>query len=252
MLNKFNGSYVLALAAYNGGPGRVHRATRLHQTSDFWQLHSLPRETRNYIPYFLSAAIIARSPEAYGFTIPKNIQPFRYETIELEKSAKMGPVPIDGDVVKLKKRKQLSSVKERNYLLISEEFTSLKQNVSFKFQGLDFKEAMSLMAEIGKINILVGDEVAGAVSAELDNVPWDKAFNALLDLKSYAADIDVASNIIRVSTPANLTSQESYKSARASAVKKKVEIEDSVEPIISEIFRLYYICLLYTSPSPRD
>jgi len=62
-----------------------------------------------------------------------------------------------------------------------------------------------------------------------------------LDLKSYAADIDVASNIIRVSTPSNLTSQESYKSARASAVKKKVELEDSVEPIISEIFRLYYI-----------
>ena len=63
----------------------------------------------------------------------------------------------------------------------------------------------------------------------------------MLDLKSYAADIDVASNIIRVSTPSNLTSQESYKSARASAVKKKVELEDSVEPIISEIFRLYYI-----------
>ena len=160
---------------------------------------------------------------------------------ELNKSAQMGPTPVDGDVIKLKKRRQLSSVKERNYLLISEEFTSLKQNVSFKFQALDFKEAMRLMAEIGNINILVGDEVAGSVSAELDNVPWDKAFNALLDLKSYAADIDVASNIIRVSTPANLTSQESYKSARASAVKKKVEIEDSVEPIISEIFRLYYI-----------
>ncbi len=160
---------------------------------------------------------------------------------ELEKSAEMGPIPIEGDVVKLKKRKQLSSVKERNYLLISEEFENLKQNVSFKFQNLDYKEAMALMAEVGEINILVGEEVAGAITAELDNVPWDKAFNALLDLKSYAADIDVASNIIRVSTPSNLTSQESYKSARASAVKKKVELEDSVEPIISEIFRLYYI-----------
>ena len=52
---------------------------------------------------------------------------------ELEKSAEMGPTPIDGDVIKLKKRKQLSSVKERNYLLISEEFESLKQKVSFKF-----------------------------------------------------------------------------------------------------------------------
>ena len=65
------------------------------------------------------------------------------------------------------------------------------------FRRLDFKEAMRLMAEIGNINILVGDEVAGSVSAELENVPWDKAFNALLDLKSYAADIDVASNIIK-------------------------------------------------------
>ena len=160
---------------------------------------------------------------------------------ELEKSAEMGPTPVVGDVIKLKKRKQLSSVKERNYLLISDDFTSLKQNVSFKFKNLDYKEAMGLMAQVGKINILVGDEVSGSISAELYDVPWDKAFNALLDLKSYAADIDVASNIIRVSTPANLTSQESYKSARASAVKKKVELEDSVEPIISEIFRLYYI-----------
>jgi type IV pilus assembly protein PilQ len=44
-----------------------------------------------------------------------------------------------------------------------------------------------------------------------------------------------------VHSPSTLTSQETYKSQRAAAVKKKVELEDSVEPIISEIFRLYYI-----------
>ena len=97
------------------------------------------------------------------------------------------------------------------------------------------------MAKVGEINILVGDEVAGSVTAQLINVPWDKAFNALLDLKNYAADFDVASNLIRVHSPSNLTAQEATKSARASAVKKKVELEDSVEPIVSEIFRLYYI-----------
>ena len=100
---------------------------------------------------------------------------------ELEKSAEMGPTPIDGDVVKLKKRKQLSSVKEKNYFLIPDEFRKLKQKVTFKFQNLDFKEAMTLMSEIGNINIFVGEDVAGAISAELENVPWDKAFNALLD-----------------------------------------------------------------------
>ena len=160
---------------------------------------------------------------------------------ELEKSAEMGPIPIEGDVIKLKKRKKISSVKEKNYLLIPEEFESLKQQVTFKFQNMDYQEAMTLMAKVGNINILVGEDVAGSITAELIDVPWDKAFNALLDMKNYAADIDVASNIIRVATPATLTSQESYKSARAQAVKQKVELEDSVEPIISEIFRLYYI-----------
>ena len=166
----------------------------------------------------------------------KKNEPFKHDTPliktdvkklgkkELEKSAEMGPTPVEGDVIKLKKRKQISSVKERNYLLISDEFQSLKQNVSFKFQALDFKEAMKLMSEIGEINILVSDDVAGSITAELNNVPWDKAFNALLDLKNYAADIDVASNIIRVSTPANLTSQEGYKSARASAVLSLIHI----------------------------
>ena len=80
-------NWYLALAAYNCGSGRVARASKLHQTYDFWQMHSLPRETRNYIPYFLSAAIIARSPSEYGFKIPKNVKPFNYDTIILEKSS---------------------------------------------------------------------------------------------------------------------------------------------------------------------
>jgi len=161
--------------------------------------------------------------------------------MEVEKSAEMGPTPVEGDVQKLQKRKKISSVKEKNYLLIPDEYMLLKQKVTFKFQNLDYKEAMSLMSKIGDVNILVGEEVAGAITAELSDVPWDKAFNALLDMKNFAADIDVGSNIIRVHSPATLTSQESYKSARASAVRKKVELENSVEPVVSEIFRLYYI-----------
>ena len=161
--------------------------------------------------------------------------------MEVDKSAKMGPTPVEGDAYKLEKRKQISSVKEKNYLLIPEDYMLLKQKVTFKFQNLDYKEAMTLMAKVGDVNILVGEEVAGAISAELSDVPWDKAFNALLDMKNFAADIDVASNIIRVHSPATLTSQESYKSSRAAAVRKKVELENSVEPVVSEIFRLYYI-----------
>ena len=104
--------------------------------------------------------------------------------MEIDKTIKMGPKPVIGDTKALQKRKKISSQQKRNYLLIPDEFQSLKQIVSFKFKNLDYAEAMQLMGKVGDINVLVGDEVAGSITAELVNVPWDKAFNALLDKNS--------------------------------------------------------------------
>jgi peptidoglycan lytic transglycosylase D len=64
----------LALASYNGGPGRVQRAMNRYNMDDFWQLSSaqqrLPRETREYVPMILAAIIIAKNPTQYGFESP--------------------------------------------------------------------------------------------------------------------------------------------------------------------------------------
>ncbi|MBD31095.1 MAG: hypothetical protein CMG44_02715 [Candidatus Marinimicrobia bacterium] len=81
-------NWYLALAAYNSGEGRIRRATRLHQTSDFWQLHSLPRETRNYMPYFLEATIMAKNPKDFGFVRKRNAdKALKYDVVSVEKSA---------------------------------------------------------------------------------------------------------------------------------------------------------------------
>lgn len=64
----------LALASYNGGPGRVQRAVKRSGLDDFWELSAstkhLPRETRDYVPMILAATIIARNPAKYGFDVP--------------------------------------------------------------------------------------------------------------------------------------------------------------------------------------
>jgi membrane-bound lytic murein transglycosylase D len=63
----------LALASYNGGPGRMQRAVKRSGRDDFWSLTAtsryLPRETREYVPMILAAVIIARNPAQYGFEI---------------------------------------------------------------------------------------------------------------------------------------------------------------------------------------
>lgn len=53
------GDWALALAAYNGGPGRVNRAIKRGRSEDFWRIRSyLPRETRNYVPAFIAALYV--------------------------------------------------------------------------------------------------------------------------------------------------------------------------------------------------
>lgn len=68
LYNEF-GDWYLALAAYNTGEARVHRAMRVHQSNDYWKLYILPRETRNHIPKIMAAFLIAQDPERYGFAV---------------------------------------------------------------------------------------------------------------------------------------------------------------------------------------
>jgi membrane-bound lytic murein transglycosylase D len=80
------GDWHLAMASYNGGPGRMQRAMKRSGKDDFWDLTTttryLPRETRDYVPMILAAIIIAKNPAQYGFEIlPQTATPT--ETVNL-------------------------------------------------------------------------------------------------------------------------------------------------------------------------
>ncbi len=87
----FGGDWHLALASYNGGPGRLQRAMKTSHVDDFWRLADkpklLPRETREYVPMILAAIVIARNPTQYGFDFEPEA-PHAYDKVTL-------PRPVD-------------------------------------------------------------------------------------------------------------------------------------------------------------
>lgn len=81
------GSWELALAAYNCGEKRVARAIKRTGSTDFWTVSKrLPRETRNYIPKFNAALIIAQNPEKYGFRITETGKDYEAVSVPPRKS----------------------------------------------------------------------------------------------------------------------------------------------------------------------
>ncbi|WP_036772059.1 murein transglycosylase D [Photorhabdus australis] len=75
-LNKmFNGDWLLTIAAYNSGEGRVIRAMKGNaakgKPTNFWSL-SLPRETAIYVPKVLALSDVIRNSDKYGVTLPKS------------------------------------------------------------------------------------------------------------------------------------------------------------------------------------
>lgn len=66
---QFNSNWLLAIAAYNAGPGNVRKAIKKNKGNDnYWEL-DLPSETKRYIPKLFALAEIFRHPEKYNIKL---------------------------------------------------------------------------------------------------------------------------------------------------------------------------------------
>ncbi len=90
MADMFEGDWLLAMAGYNSGEGRVGRLIKKQRAAgkptDYWSL-KLPRETRGYVPKLLGLQCLFSDPEKYGVQLPDfPNEPF-IKLVELETQA---------------------------------------------------------------------------------------------------------------------------------------------------------------------
>lgn len=79
------GDWMLAIAAYNCGPGNINKAIRRSGgKTDFWQIYQyLPRETRSYVPFFIAAFYAMEHYQEHDIRPNRVIMPLATDTVHI-------------------------------------------------------------------------------------------------------------------------------------------------------------------------
>ena len=90
LARRYNGNWLLAMAAYNTGALNVDRAISRAGEANYWKIYPyIAQETRDYVPKILAAIMIAKNPEKYGFNGIRPEAPMSFETIPVNSSTSL-------------------------------------------------------------------------------------------------------------------------------------------------------------------
>jgi membrane-bound lytic murein transglycosylase D len=88
-------SWYLAASAYNAGEYKILRAIEQVKSHNFWrisQTKAIRRETKDYVPKLIAAAIIAKNPAKYGFEDVTFEQPLEFEVVNIDFSVSLATI----------------------------------------------------------------------------------------------------------------------------------------------------------------
>src|SRR3989441_5795236 len=82
LAKRYNGDWLLAMAAYNTGALNVDRAISRAGAANYWKIYPyIAQQTQNYVPNILAVILIAKNPEKYGFHGVRPEAPLNFESV---------------------------------------------------------------------------------------------------------------------------------------------------------------------------
>jgi membrane-bound lytic murein transglycosylase D len=90
LARRYNGDWLLAMAAYNTGALNVDRAISRAGEANYWKIYPyIAQETRNYVPNILAVIMIAKNPEKYGFHGIRPEAPMSFEIVPVQSATSL-------------------------------------------------------------------------------------------------------------------------------------------------------------------
>lgn len=117
--------------------------------------------------------------------------------------------------------------------------------ISLDVQDADIKAVFRLLSEVGNVNIVSGDDVKGALSLHIKDVPWDQALDTILGIKGLSKI--KKDDIVMVMTQENY---QKLKKAEKEAAIKETQID--TEPLITRVVQVKYRMLTMVKTNKID
>jgi len=133
----------------------------------------------------------------------------------------------DKSVINLTINSGVSSFAEFSKQLISDASENVDEDeglISLDLENADLVTVLRGLANYSGRNIIVSDNVKGAITVSLHDVPWEKALDVILRTAGYTYIID--GDIIRVGT--------------GDEFKKELKTKEESNPLINKIFKLKF------------
>jgi type IV pilus assembly protein PilQ len=105
------------------------------------------------------------------------------------------------------------------------------KKITLDFKDADIDNILRLFAEVSDLNIIATEDVKGTVTVRLVDVPWDQAFDIILQSKNLG--VERIGNVVRIAPLERISAE---KRARAEAVKATEELA----PLVTELIQVNY------------
>ncbi len=103
------------------------------------------------------------------------------------------------------------------------------KKVSLDFQDADVVNVLRLLAEVSKLNMIIGDNVKGKITIKMLEVPWDQALNIILKMKGLGKIYE--NNVVRIDTLANIAIQQEEEARAKDAMIKAEDLSTRIIPV---------------------
>jgi len=179
-------------------------------TFDAW--HSSPRDyaSRAAAPPATSASSAAASPAASAQPVaPADAYTYKADAAPARDAAPNAGTTPDANITSSVAASNASATRDVPLRLTSPAVVSEQPRITVTYQDADIRDVIAAFASFSGRTIVVGKDVAGTITAEIKNQPWDVALRAILQGQGLAAAEDGLTGIITVDSYKNIAAKQS-------------------------------------------